>query len=77
MMIGSVCMIFSWVCIYLGIEGRRSVKALNRPRADIRFSFEKEILVPAGTVGWRGPELDSWEEIMATVKERDVVDPAS
>lgn len=53
------------------------MKALNRPRADIRFSFEKEILVPAGTVGWRGPELDSWEETMVTVEERDVLDPAS
>lgn len=53
------------------------MKALNRPRAEIIFSFEKEILVPAGIVCWRGPELDSQEEIMATVKERDVVDPAS
>lgn len=53
------------------------MKALNRPRADIRFFFEKEILVPAGTVGWRGPKLDSWEETMVTVEERDVLDPAS
>lgn len=39
---------------YLGIVGRGSLEALNRAVADIRFSFEKKILVPVVIGGWRG-----------------------
>ena len=47
--------------------------------AEIRFSFEKTALVPAGTVGWRGTRLEAVIPVRdhENSQEKEVVEPAS